>query len=289
MSKDVQLPAATEAAAIAELALRGASTPQQIETKDGRLLIVLPTDRVVQDLSDPARVRSPGPHIRQALTLQTLDSLVGYANRFKTDDTVMFADIDQNSISAAIDYHGPQAPAHGHHTARMHLPFSVEWKAWAAIDGKYMDQLSFARFLEENAADISAPTGADLLEVCRDLQARRTVDFRKAVRTNTDNESFEFTDETTATSRKSGDAIEIPSKFQLSIPVYFGESNQSLFAFLRWKLDDGKLSLGVQLHRAEHVRQAVFKQIVLTAADAIDRPAVFGRLEAASSMLGGRV
>jgi len=52
----------------------------------------------------------------------------------------------------------------------------------------------------------------------------------------------------------------------------------SLFAFLRWKLDDGALSLGVALHRAEHVRQDVFKAIVDDAAARTERPAVFGRL-----------
>jgi hypothetical protein len=43
-------------------------------------------------------------------------------------------------------------------------------------------------------------------------------------------------------------------------------------------LDDGHLTLGVQLNRAEHVRQAVFKQIVLEAAAGTECPAMFGKL-----------
>jgi hypothetical protein len=49
-------------------------------------------------------------------------------------------------------------------------------------------------------------------------------------------------------------------------------------AFLRWKLGEGTLRLGVQLHRAEHVRQAVFRQIVDRVAVRTGCPAMFGRI-----------
>jgi hypothetical protein len=52
-----------------------------------------------------------------------------------------------------------------------------------------------------------------------------------------------------------------------------------LYAFLRWKLDDGNLRLGVQLHRTEHVRQAVFRGLVVDIA---------GRLVAEARRLSGR-
>lgn len=268
---------ATEAETIAELAVNAAGKPSIAKTKAGREFLVLPKGVEWKDVTEPNAVNKPlGDHISQGVTLQTVGSLVDYANRFKGDDTVLLADIDANAIVAAIDYHGPHKAAHVDHRARMTLPFSVEWKTWTAIHGKLMPQLEFARFLEENAADIAAPAGADLLEACRDLQAVRHVNFKKAVRTATDNENFEYSDETKATS---SDGLELPSKFLLSLPVYFGDPAQSLYAFLRWRLDEGQLLLGVALHRAEHVRQAVFKQIVLDAADRTERPAVFGRLD----------
>lgn len=55
----------------------------------------------------------------------------------------------------------------------------------------------------------------------------------------------------------------MPTKFLLNIPVYFGESDGDVPAFLRWKLDDGKLLLGIKLNRMEHIRQAAFKMIVM--------------------------
>lgn len=270
----------SEAEVVAELAVEAAGSVQSVKTEDGRLLFLLPAAGGgfrVEDHSDPQRLIEPPPHIAQAVTLQTLDSLVEYGKRFCTADTVLFADIDRNSIRAVIDYHGPDKAARAAHSATMVLPYSVEWATWTGIDGKLMEQLEFARFLEENAGDVTAPSGADLLEACRDLQAVRKVNFIKAVRTSSDNESFEYTDETTASTKK-GD-VEIPTKFELAIPVYFGEGATPLQAFLRWRLEEGSgLKLGIKLHRAEHVRQAVFKQIVFGAADRIERPAVFGKL-----------
>jgi len=245
-------------------------------TEAGRTFLVTPHDLAVKDVTEPnALVTAKPKHIAQAVTLQTADSLVDYVNRFKTDDTVLFADIDRNSIHAAIDYHGPSAAALVAHSSRLTLPFSAEWATWIAIDKKLMSQLEFARFLEENAADISTPSAADLLEACRDLHAVRKVNFKKAVRTATDTESFEYSDETEA--RTTG-GVELPTKFQLTLPVYFGGDPTTLFAFLRWNLEEGALKLGVALHRAEHVRQAVFKQIVLDAAGRTERPAVFGKI-----------
>lgn len=265
----------TEAQTIADMAVKAAAVPQVVKTHYDREFLILPEGMKSQDVTEPNAVEPLLlDHIKQAVTLQTVESLVEYVNRFKTDTTLLFADIQANSIKALLDYHAADVPKYLGHVATMALPFSEEWRTWTAIDGRLFPQLEFARFLEENSADIAAPSGAELLEACRDLQAKRNVNFTKAVRTSSDNENFEFTDETTA--RTKG-GVELPTKFQLSLPVYFGDASTALFAFLRWKLDDGALTLGVKLHRAEHVRQAVFKQIVIAAAEKTERTVVFGK------------
>jgi uncharacterized protein YfdQ (DUF2303 family) len=266
---------ATEADAIAALAVAAAGRAEILTTAKGREFLILP-DGGHHDVSEPNAVDKIMPgHIAQAVTLQTSDSLADYVNRFATPQTLLLADIDQDLILAAVDYHGPAEAGHLDHRAVLRLPRSMEWKTWADVNGKLMGQLEFARFLEENAADIVEPSAADLLEACRDLHAVRRVNFTKAVRTSTDNESFEYTDETEARTRG---GVDLPTKFQLSIPVYFGGRYVELYAFLRWKLDDGQLTLGVRLHRPEHVRQAMFQEIVRDLAVATSRPAVFGRL-----------
>jgi uncharacterized protein YfdQ (DUF2303 family) len=270
-----------DADTIASLAREGAHKPEILKTNDGREILVLPEGFERHDVPDEHGLKRTAPsYLKQDVTLQTVDSLADYVNRFKIAETVLFADIAASSICAVLDFHtassGDMAPyvQRCAHRATMQLPFSEEWSIWKAASGHLKPQLEFARFLEENGGDVGAPSGADLLEACRDIQARRNVNFIQAVRTASENESFEYTDNTEA--RAKGE-IEIPTKFQLAIPIYFGELTSELFAFLRWKLDEGKMLLGIQLHRAEHVRQAVFKQIVLRVADATQCPIVFGK------------
>lgn len=271
----------TNADAVAELARQGTVSPTILKTSAGRELLILPStggSAAYHDVTEKGAQVAPAPAwIDQAVTVQTVESLIGYADRFGHDETVLFADIQHSQIVASLDYHAPGDAARNVHRATLAMPFAIEWKTWTAIDGVLMGQLEFARFLEENAADIEAPAAADLLETCRDLQARRKVNFTKAVRTASDNENFEYTDETTATTKNG--AVEIPSKFMLRIPVYFGGQSYSIGAFLRWRLVEGEgLKLGIKLHNPEHIRQAVFKEVVDQAAVATGRPAYFGRL-----------
>lgn len=179
----------TEAGAIAALGASAAAA-SVITGADGRTWLIKPNSTTATEITDPHGMILTAPaRVKQAVVVQTADSLVDYVDFFGQDETILFADIDASTIRGLIDYHGASEgaggaasiPQHVDHRVTLTLPFSEEWRTWKAIDGKMLDQLSFARFLEENAVDIEAPSGADLLEVCRDLQAVRRVDFRKAV------------------------------------------------------------------------------------------------------------
>lgn len=267
----------TEAGVVATLAAK-ASGAHVVKTDDNREFLIVPSGFSEREVSDAYGLKLAKPkYIKQTVTIETADSLVDYVNRFKGANTTLFAEISSNRIVAMVDYHAPDGAAHVAHRAKLELPFSEEWSLWTKISGKLMPQLEFARFLEENAADVRAPDAGELLDACRDLQVRRKVNFTKAVRTASDNENFEYSEETNAATKK-GD-LELPTRFKLGLPVYFGDAEREVFAFLRWRLDDGALTLGIQLHRVEHVRQAVFKQIVLDVASRTECPAVFGKSE----------
>jgi uncharacterized protein YfdQ (DUF2303 family) len=265
-----------QAETVSELALKAAGIAQVVVTPSGHEILVLPEGFSERDKTPPNKISIDLPKfVTQSVTLQNADALKGYLNRFKNDTSIMFADVTASRIVGAIDYHNKDKAAHVSHKATLDLPHSEEWKIWTGINGQLKPQLEFARFIEENAPDIKAPDAATLLEAVRDLQARRNVNFIQAVRTSSDNESFEFTDNTEA--RTKGD-LELPTKMVLSIPVYFGDPDVEVPAFLRWKLDEGKLLLGIKLHRAEHIRQAAFNLIVTDAAEKTSLLAVFGRL-----------
>lgn len=268
---------AGDAQTIADLAVKAKGEPTTIQTVAGREFLILPSGFSHHDVTPPhsQAVNTP-KRITQSVTLQNADAMIEYLNRFKGDDSLLFADVQKSLVVAAIDYHAKDKASLVTHRASLQLPFSEEWKVWSEISGRLLPQLEFARFVEENAPDIKAPDAATLLETVRDLQARRSVNFIQAVRTASDNESFEFSDNTEARTAK-GD-VELPTKFLLNIPVYFGEPDGEVPAFLRWKLDDGKLQLGIKLNRMEHIRQAAFKMIVAHLHERTDVLPVFGTI-----------
>lgn len=213
------------------------------------------------------------PRISKALTVQTEDSLVEYVDRFRTEGTTLFANIDTNTIVAVLDYHvNNETRQFGQHVVSLKLPYSEEWKLWKDISGTLMPQLDFARFLEENGCDIIRPAGADLLEAVKDLQSKRKVNFIAAVRTNSDTESFEYSDNTDTVTK---DGLEVPTRFVLSLPVYFDARQVEVSAFLRNKVEEGRLHLGIKLSRAEQVRQAMFREIVSNLADRAKAPVIY--------------
>jgi len=265
-----------QAETVADLAIKASGEASVITTPSGSELLILPEGYSHKDVTPTNKLDVLMPKVlSQSVTLQNADALKAYLNRFKGETSMMFADVSANRIVGALDYHAPDKAAMVLHRCVLDLPPSEEWKVWTGISGQLKPQLEFARFVEENAPDIKAPDAATLLEAVRDLQARRSVNFIQAVRTASDNESFEFTDNTEARTKAD---LELPTKFVLSIPVYFRDPDVEVQAFLRWKLEEGKLLLGIKLHRAEHIRQAAFNLIVTDAMEKTSLLAVFGKL-----------
>jgi len=205
--------------------------------------------------------------VAQAVRMQTAHSLIDYLNRFKNETSMLFADIGSDTIVSILDYHSESAivnggikPALATHRATLKLPKSLEWDTWNAASGMLKSHTAFATFLEENAVDIVSPPGADLLELCRDLQVIQNVKFGSTVRMG-DVTELNYSKEADATSKGT---VAVPQSIMLSIPVYFGEQPVSIMAFMRRQIEDGKLKLGIQLSRAENVRQEEFHRIVDT-------------------------
>lgn len=260
----------SEVEAVSGLVLASQAKPVQFDAPEGRTFIALPTDEggfKIEQITSPHKADVLMPKVvTQHVKMQTAQSLGEYINRFKNEDTMLFADIASDTIVAVIDYHGTVdttdtaklSPRLAIHRATLSLPKSLEWQTWTRASGQMMTHVAFATFLEENAVDIKAPVGADLLELCRDLQVAQNVNFGSSVRMG-DLTQVNYQKDQDALSKGS---IALPQSIQLSIPVYFGEAAVSVTAFMRRQIEDGKLKLGIQLSRAENVRQDEFHRVV---------------------------
>lgn len=251
---------------------------------------------VFQENDDHGNLKNKPCRVAQGVTIETAPSLVSYVRDFKGDGTRIFADISTDTLVAVLDYHEGRtsavadlggesegddsadftpAPDFGQHVATLRLKRSEEWELWAGKDGQLMDQVSFARFLYENAQDVADPSGADLLDVVKDLRASRSKSFTGDLNLGREGVSFDYSDRQNVSAK---DSVTIPERFTLSIPVYFGEGPVTIQAHLRHEVDEGgRLNLGFKLLRRESVRQATFQSLVDRVAAESGAPAVYGR------------
>lgn len=270
----------TEAGQIAALALASSGQPGILTGPDGRTFSFTPKDVVLTEITTPNAAKTLKPDtIKQTPTLQTAESLITYVERFKTGNTVLFADIDDDRIVAAIDYHGQTEADLIAHRAVLTLPRSLAWQKWDEIDGQLLSQLEFARFIDEFRGDFISPKPGDLLELVNNIQAIEKVDFRAKTRINSDNVDFDLTASTEAFANVQGEKLTLPTHFVISIPVYFGEDKRELDVRLRWRKSQSEgLSLGVSILNKEEKRQDEFKAVVERVTGGTNLTSVYGRL-----------
>src|ERR1700693_3678634 len=134
----------TEAKEVADLARKANQTPQIISTPSGREYLIVPNDNTSTEVTPAHKPAVLMPKsIKQSVTLQNAIALIDYLNRFKSDESLLLADVAQSRIMAAIDYHGAGLPALVDHKATLDLPFSEEWKIWSSINGALKPQQRF--------------------------------------------------------------------------------------------------------------------------------------------------
>ena len=243
---------------------------------DGRRLAIVPNSHRVEDVTDPHLLP---PRIDQRLTVDDVDSLSRYVNRFATDRSVILADYDSLSITARLDYHGandddfePLGAGAGLHVARLALRESEEFKRWNAMAGQLHSQAAFAEFLEENAIDLSSPAPSDMIEIARDLEAAQGINFKSGNRLQTGDRTFVYETET----HVKGD-IKVPTEITLCMPLFEGEGAVLVNAAFRFRPQSDGLKMGFVWRRVEFLRREVFQQMAQKVATDTKCPLFIGR------------
>lgn len=278
---DDTLDTTTEAGAVAALVSQAdKNVPASVLTHAGRTFVVRRDDFSIEDKTPENAAEVYPPKIIKLTTqLQTSTALAQYLHRFKDDDSIMFADVAGNKITAILDYHvrptanalmgrdqekGDSAekpagatPRHSAHRSVLSLKHSQEWATWTGKNERLMSHTDFANFLEENGVDVVQPSGGALLELCKDLQVKGSANFKSSIRMG-DTVSIEYQKSDDVSTK---DNIELPAEIMIVIPVYFGEPAVTMNVLLRRKIEDGALSLGFKIKRLENHKQDEFLRI----------------------------
>lgn len=258
---------------------------------------------------------------RGVVTLDTADSFTEFVQRFKDVPTVLFAKLEPEKQAAAMlavfDYHrGQDDPTNENHGGianwcqfRAHLPFRIspEWKAWADVDGKPMEQADFAEFIEEHVLDLTpVPTSTmndgttvenysddvrrflaltdgkvatpqRVAELSRGLAVRAQVKAERQVNLSSGESRIVFEQNNEAADY--GGPLDVPTMFLVAIPVFEDGHLYILPVRLRYAIPRGG---GVVTWRFDlWGADRVFRHAVREAADAIQKatecPLVYGR------------
>lgn len=217
--------------------------------------VVVPEDHTVTDLQS----YKDGPRrIKEAVKVTTARSFIKYVADFNTDYTAVFADLKGEKFTAVMDYHDPvNGPAWCEHKVHYSCPTDSRWKTWLEQDGKAMSQTNFAIFIESNLIDIVSPSGAEMLTISKELQAKKKIDFKSGQDLSNGDVQFTYNEQTTG----SAGQMEIPQEFKLGIPVYEGGAKYEVTARLRYRIQEGVLTMWYDLLRPERMAEDAFQEV----------------------------
>lgn len=188
--------------------------------------VVIPKDFSVVDLEKflpyPRRVR------REVRLLNMKDLLQFIDEELSSRHFVPVWFVNAGAVSCVMNYEdlSPDAP-HGWGDSRAYFEIvrTREWLDWRENSGAYMSQEVFCDFIEDHMETIYEPSGADLLEMCRN--------FRKITRVEYSS-SFRASDGLIGLSYKESDQgatkdMVIPDAIKIRVPIVLGAEDDTTY------------------------------------------------------------
>ena len=234
---------------------------------EGVPVVVLPPGHEVHPFNDLATPH----HVAATVHAHTESTFAAYVAGHHREETAIFADQTSRRITCVIDYYectrqqktepGVRTYHRGLHRCVYDCPASLQWQAWSAQNEQWTNQEGFARFLEENKADLAEPDWgpepkpATVIETALALEAKRSAHFKQSTRLASGSRSLIWEETTTAS--VAGE-LEVPEYFQIALPLFLEGPTHRLTARLEYRIREGHLALRFVLLNAEHAVQQAF-------------------------------
>lgn len=252
--------------------------------EDGRFFAVIvprgATHQVI-DLEDHLDDHRARPRRKKGTyTVHDVPSFATYFAKHGDESSEVWADETQQTLIAVLNAHCAEETDNDGAAWEDHrLSYAVKktdaWKAWAAIDGKMLDQAAFAEHIEARAIDIINPASAQMLDVAQTFEATTNVEFESGELLASGERSLKYKETTAAKAGQSG-TVEIPKEIHLQLIPFEGADAYLVVARFRYRISNGRLSLGVVLERPEDIIRAAFADVVEKVEDAISHIILHG-------------
>jgi uncharacterized protein YfdQ (DUF2303 family) len=195
----------------------------------------------------------PPRRIEARVMLLDAGSFADYVNRFKSERTLIFAEVTETAatLKAVLDYHQPHQPEYCRHVAEFATIETPEWKIWKAANRKPMNQVEFATWLEDNLSLFvsgprsDSPTATDLLELVRTLHGHQNARFNTALRLDNGAYSVAYDEdvEVKGTSATRGGQVELPKEISAGFAIFQGAEKYLVPARLKTRCSERKLAI----------------------------------------------
>lgn len=200
---------------------------------------------------------------RGSVTLHDWTHFADYTVRLSdAHRTTVWAQPEQGTVTAVFDDHADhECAGWRRHTATLSLRRDPDWQAWLAGNKSLGGQAAFAELIEDLAHTVVEPDAATMLEIARTFDAKRNVNFRSGVRTDSGDVQLTY-EEVTKAKAGHGGQIDIPHAFTVSVAPYIGMEPVTLSARLRWRVADGELAIGYALLRPDRAQREAMDKLV---------------------------
>lgn len=242
------------------------------ETEKGSHVGVLDAVLAKQDerADAPRRLRGTATHHEQA-------SFIAHVNRFKDEDSTIWADAGSVRLTAVLNYHRgaladagvalKPSPRWNDHRAVYACPLSEQWKRWIANNEKWMTQEAFGQFVEDNLTDLAnpdpgnaldkdMPPPARVLEVARSLVVNAKTDFQRTINPTTGEGVFTWKKDNEVQG-----TTKVPKSFLLGIPVFDAGEAYRIEARLRYSVDNGVAKFQFALYQPQAIVRDAFDKV----------------------------
>ena len=259
----------------------GMSRSLDIVEIDGVKHALIPQGATVQSYEHllPAPTR-----IKASPMLTDVASFKAYIDDFKDEDSRIFIDETNKRFFTIFDCHGKGRPAWGDHSASYQVQYSREWERFKSQDGKVMDNLQFADFIEDNIAYITAPvTGLDLLAMSQSIKVKFKGDIEIDETLHAGIKKLLIQDESVARGMDSTKKeVVFPEQITLAIRIYHNDHAYNVNAFLRYRKAEKGLVFWIKIPDPKAVEEQAFDNIIDQVANETGLPTLKGSYQGVS-------
>lgn len=228
--------------------------------------------------------------------IASLQSFIDLVNRHKDEHSVIFGQPRWPSpkLTAVLDYHQSDgSPRNGEHRITYDFPLTEEFQAWVKHNAKAMEQVEFAAFLEEHAAELASPTEAEMIEfeplmkerfgppneiirLSRELEVHVGAKVKRQERLQSGERTIQFQEEH---SSAGGEKVDVPGLFMVQVPAFLDGQPVRIPARLRYRIKAGDIVWFYQLYRWEFWLRVQCQSDLFKAAKETELPSFEGEPE----------